>query len=295
MTEQEKKDREALQLKYLNDKINYLPSYALVVANGKTLWRIKVVYDEDPWNPREDVDACLGRMRCWHRNYDLSDKEAADEDTIVEHSDDPDWFIMPVYIYDHSGITLSAGPFGDPWDSGQVGLMYTTRGIWEKLKMKPWPEDKKEVREALVAELNEFDRYVRGDYYCVFADKWDPASPFETPDIKDKTQWVNDFDVIGSVPPEDEDLIGPIGDMIGDPWWEPYDPEKLDIIQKGFTTYKTGCWVCAGRGELTLIKRESGKWEGSCDHCKTKISIPDDALPHKAALVQGPTEKSDEA
>lgn len=30
-------------------------------------------------------------------------------------------FILPVYCYEHSGMTIKTGPFGDPWDSGQAG------------------------------------------------------------------------------------------------------------------------------------------------------------------------------
>jgi hypothetical protein len=31
--------------------------------------------------------------------------------------------ILPLYLYDHSGITMSCGPFSCPWDSGQVGII----------------------------------------------------------------------------------------------------------------------------------------------------------------------------
>ena len=31
------------------------------------------------------------------------------------------YVILPLYLYDHSGITISTGPFSCPWDSGQVG------------------------------------------------------------------------------------------------------------------------------------------------------------------------------
>jgi len=32
--------------------------------------------------------------------------------------------ILPLYLYDHSGITMSTSRFSCPWDSGQVGFIY---------------------------------------------------------------------------------------------------------------------------------------------------------------------------
>ena len=35
--------------------------------------------------------------------------------------------ILPLYLYDHSGITISTGKFSCPWDSGQVGWIYVSK------------------------------------------------------------------------------------------------------------------------------------------------------------------------
>jgi len=42
------------------------------------------------------------------------------------------YVILPVYIYDHSGITLNTVGFSDPWDSGQVGWIYASKGKFLK-------------------------------------------------------------------------------------------------------------------------------------------------------------------
>ncbi len=34
--------------------------------------------------------------------------------------------ILPLYLYDHGGITMSVGGFSCPWDSGQVGWIHDT-------------------------------------------------------------------------------------------------------------------------------------------------------------------------
>lgn len=35
--------------------------------------------------------------------------------------------ILPIYAYEHGGITISTGGFSCPWDSGQVGFVYISR------------------------------------------------------------------------------------------------------------------------------------------------------------------------
>ena len=44
---------------------------------------------------------------------------------IVEDLDK--YIILPLFLYDHSGITMSTGPFSCPWDSGQVGWIYAPK------------------------------------------------------------------------------------------------------------------------------------------------------------------------
>jgi len=37
------------------------------------------------------------------------------------------YVILPLYLYDHGGITMSTGAFSCPWDSGQVGWIYAPK------------------------------------------------------------------------------------------------------------------------------------------------------------------------
>lgn len=48
--------------------------------------------------------------------YEAKVKAALDEKVAM----------LPLFLYDHSGITMSTGPFHCPWDSGQVGFIYMT-------------------------------------------------------------------------------------------------------------------------------------------------------------------------
>ena len=40
-----------------------------------------------------------------------------------EFAKDNGWQIFPLYKYEHGGVAYSIGPFGCPWDSGQVGYI----------------------------------------------------------------------------------------------------------------------------------------------------------------------------
>ena len=109
--------------------------------------------DTDAPSPREDCEP-FGHLICWHRRYRLGDEHAyetpwdclrnlcgryvRDDDALDDMSIDElkavlarqtDIVIMPVYLYDHSGLSMSTGSFlgrapHAEWDSGQVGYIY---------------------------------------------------------------------------------------------------------------------------------------------------------------------------
>ena len=72
---------------------------------------------------------------------------------------------LPLYLYDHSGITISTTPFHCPWDSGQVGYIYVTK---EKARRELGIKritSKKRILDYLRGEIETFDQYLRGDVY----------------------------------------------------------------------------------------------------------------------------------
>ena len=102
-------------------------------------YNIKIERDENSWNPREDDN--FTTMVCFHKRYDLGDKHN------IKHDDYSSWeemeegikadeevmIMKPLYMYDHSGITISTSPFGCAWDSGRLGLVYITKASLMKL------------------------------------------------------------------------------------------------------------------------------------------------------------------
>lgn len=71
---------------------------------------------------------------------------------------------LPLYIYDHSGITINTRGFSCPWDSGKFGWIYTTN---EKVKeMGLQKSSREKLKEYMREEADTFDQYIQGDVYC---------------------------------------------------------------------------------------------------------------------------------
>ena len=78
--------------------------------------------------------------------------------------------MLPLYLYDHGGITMSTGPFSCPWDSGQVGHIWNTKKHFMKTSYYPNelfdPADS--VAEALLKdEVDTYDQWLRGEVFGV--------------------------------------------------------------------------------------------------------------------------------
>ena len=137
--------------------------------------KLKIYNDDDPQNPRTEWDN-FGHMIAFHRRYTLGD-----EGHGIDIGDFDGWdalekylikekeaaIILPLYLFDHSGITINTTGFSCPWDSGQVGFTYVTRQeILDNWQEKRLTKDLKEkARSLLVAEVQNFDDYLTGNVY----------------------------------------------------------------------------------------------------------------------------------
>jgi hypothetical protein len=153
--------------------------------------KIEIFPDTDARNPRKEFDH-VGTVACEHRRYNLGDQDGTSEltDAICKSRDwkqawndldgvdlivaalphCTDIIALPLYLYDHSGITMSTGSFSCPWDSGQVGFIFITKADALKEWGKPGQTRmSKRVRDAalacLEAEVKEYDQYLTGDVY----------------------------------------------------------------------------------------------------------------------------------
>ena len=131
---------------------------------------IKLHIDENPRNPREEYDY-FSTMLCWHSQYSLGDDNPyRDPDEAWEYITESRAVVLPLYLYDHSGLSMSTSrsyPFNDPWDAGQVGWIFIERekvlkeysrkkrdneGLWKGFKVEigdgdcNWPVVMKALR-----------------------------------------------------------------------------------------------------------------------------------------------------
>jgi len=144
---------------------------------GQTL---KIYVDNDPLNPRKEWDN-LGTMICFNRRYDLGDPHnlRADEfsswDEIEEYlrREKDAVVILPLYIYDHSGIVMNTMGFNCPWDSSQVGFIYVSKSKIEDEYGQDTRENRDIAQSVLEGEVVEYSKYLSGDAYGykVFADE----------------------------------------------------------------------------------------------------------------------------
>ena len=80
--------------------------------------------------------------------------------------------IMPVFVYEHSMISISTGSYGDPWDSGCAGFAYIEKDKYEKMCGKDtW--DIELVRQNIEMEVHTYDQYLQGDVYCYWDEEYD--------------------------------------------------------------------------------------------------------------------------
>lgn len=117
----------------------------------------------DPYDYKRLAEDWEEYRRCTSPNYRTPQQRV---DAIL----DAKYVILPLYLYDHSGITISAVPFSCRWDSGQVGFIYTSEHAYNKAMMRPAgtpmnAEDTARATRALLAEVEEYDQYLTGDVY----------------------------------------------------------------------------------------------------------------------------------
>lgn len=140
---------------------------------------IEIEQDDIDESPREWDN--LGTMVCFHGRYELGDKtEYREEDQnsweelAMRLKKDGAIIVMPLYLYDHSGLRIKVGSFAGllpqghaEFDSGCVGFIYVTA---EKLR-KEYNVKRitksifNKAKKVLEGEVSTYDQYLSGDVY----------------------------------------------------------------------------------------------------------------------------------
>lgn len=139
------------------------------------MFTLEIVQDMDPPNPVAE-GYLLSTLAMFHKRYTLGDQNHG-----IDHRSFSGWdemeahirktkdvaVILPIYMYDHSGITISHTPFSCQWDSGQVGFGYITKQqCRDSYAVKRVTKQVRELAEALlISEIKEYDMYLTGDVW----------------------------------------------------------------------------------------------------------------------------------
>lgn len=136
-----------------------------------------LIRDEDALNPFENWDT-LGTLVTWHPSYTFggeNGQEIYGEPSELEGRLKEEKLVyLPVYLFDHSGLTVSTQPFSCPWDSMQIGYIYVSQKDWdaEYKDVKGSKEKLTEMAHAtLRCEIEALDQLLTGDVWGIVIEK----------------------------------------------------------------------------------------------------------------------------
>jgi hypothetical protein len=92
---------------------------------------------------------------------DAIEQGCRDREEAWQALEDAGLVVLPLYVYEHGGITMNTGGFSCPWDSGQVGYIYCAKATVDE----EWGGDRDKARKYLEGEVREYDQYLTGDIY----------------------------------------------------------------------------------------------------------------------------------
>jgi len=121
-----------------------------------------------PDNERDFQDN-IGIMVCSHKHYELGDEqfnafEYENLDDLKKHliDDKGATVILPISLYDHSGLSISVGEVSG-WDCGQVGFIYTTKQLTDDLIGNKVTNE--QIEDYLIDEVKRYNDYIDGRIY----------------------------------------------------------------------------------------------------------------------------------
>lgn len=125
-------------------------------------------------------------------NEELHDYAHSKLSERIQEEFDRQYISLPLYLYDHSGISISTGSFSCPWDSGQLGLIYVSKdkirqdyGI--KHVTKAWAD---KIRGYLKDEVETYDQFLTGDVWGF--------QVFEVPEGVDPEEEIDELEEVES-------------------------------------------------------------------------------------------------
>lgn len=161
--------------------------FAITTDDGRK-FRLVIEQEESPEDPRSWDN--LGTMLCYNRSYRLGDcntnretkeqlaeichkygksDEEIDEMTLAEEVqfilDQDDICGLPLWLYDHSGISISARRQCS-WDSSFVGLIFVEKDFYlAQMCLKDEEGWKEKAKKTLEGETEIYSDFLEGNVY----------------------------------------------------------------------------------------------------------------------------------
>ena len=133
---------------------------------------IRICYDENAEGPREWDN--VGTIYSNHRDYNPDghkiDEIENEDGELVSEELDRKFIWLPIYYYEHGGLTVSTKrdyPYNDGWDSGLFGIIAVEKAMvrndwgWKAIT----EERREQILRSLEGEIETFDSYCRGEVY----------------------------------------------------------------------------------------------------------------------------------
>lgn len=130
--------------------------------------------DANYFEEKDDAENELQDMKDDFINSDWQDELSYDEKMEIAEKYA---YILPLYLYDHSGITMNTTGFSCGWDSGKVGEIFVTheRALKECPKHINENETDEQYDERILGylrgEAKEYDQHLTGDVYWFKVEK----------------------------------------------------------------------------------------------------------------------------
>lgn len=115
--------------------------------------------DHSDWE-KENWQYQIGKFMSKVPYWNTCQERELDKADLYKLIEDKGTIIKKLFLYDHSGITISTSPFSCRWDSGQIGWIYITK---EKIEAEGWTPE--QANNYLDGEVEVYDNYLTGEVY----------------------------------------------------------------------------------------------------------------------------------
>ena len=124
---------------------------------------------EPAWEVTQSAPKSQLRADSWFMEYMLD--ALTMQDLLELIGELQNLVILPLYLYDHSGITMNTSGFHCPWDSGQVGWIYADEETIIKEYGSLSEKNRDTCRECLEGEVAVYDSFLTGDCWFLIVEK----------------------------------------------------------------------------------------------------------------------------